>query len=145
MSIVFRPERLKTAISVEGIHGTPENSRVRLDGYGFIAICNVYTQVYTSEYLMQSVISDGVLMDQGFQLLKAKGEVKIKPPGAQSTWILLHLDPDGRAYITDDLISRPPVISTFAPRNPSISLDIWHARLGHRSNSYLQAMKRFPQ
>ena len=84
-------------------------------------------------------------MEQGFQLLKSKGEVKIKPPGAQDTWISLPLDPDGRAYIADNVISRPPVISTFALRNPPIPLDIWHARLGHRSNGYLEAMKRFPQ
>ena len=51
-------------------------------------------------------------MEQGFQLLKSKGEVKIKPPGAQDTWISLLLDPDGRAYVADNVISRPPVIST---------------------------------
>jgi hypothetical protein len=145
ISIVFKPERLQTAISVEGIHGTPENSKVKLDGYGYICICKVYIPVYISKFLSQNIISDGVLMEQGFQLLKSKGEVKIKPPGAQDTWISLLLDPDGRAYVADNVISRPPVISTFAPRNPPIPLDIWHARLGHRSNGYLEAMKRFPQ
>ena len=80
ISIVFKPERLQTAISVEGIHGTPENSKVKLDGYGYICICKVYIPVYISKFLSQNIISDGVLMEQGFQLLKSKGEVKIKPP-----------------------------------------------------------------
>ena len=80
-------------------------------------------------------------MEQGFQLLKSKGEVKIKPPGAQDTWISLLLDPDGRAYVADNVISRPPVISTFAIRNAPIAMDVWHARLGHRSYQYLAAMQ----
>ena len=145
ISIVFKPERLQTAISVEGIHGTPENSKVKLDGYGYICICKVYAPVYTSKFLSQNIISDGVLMEQGFQLLKSKGKVMIRPPGVRDTWIPLYLDPDGRAYITDKLINRPPVISTFAIRNAPISMDVWHARLGHRSHGYLEAMKRFPQ
>ena len=66
MSIVFKSERLENSIKVEGIHGTPKGSKVKMDGYGFICICNVYIPVYTSEYLSQSLESDGVLMDQGF-------------------------------------------------------------------------------
>ena len=85
MSIVFKPERLESTISVEGIHGSPANSKVRLDGYGFICILHVYIPVYTSRYLNFSVISDGVLADHGFQLRKSKGKVEIRPPGTQDT------------------------------------------------------------
>ena len=131
MSIVFEPKRLENPISVEGIHGTPINSKVRLDGYGHISICNVYVPVYKSEYLSQSVVSDGVLMDQGFQAQKSKGKVEIRPPGAQDTWYSLSLDPDGRAYIGCDLIRRPPQVSIFSLRDTSISREIWHAHLRH--------------
>ena len=82
MSIVFKPERLESPISVEGIHGSPANSKVRLDGYGFICILDV------------SVVYDGVLIEHGFQLRKSKGKVEIKPPSADSTWLSLYLDPE---------------------------------------------------
>ena len=86
MSIVFKPERLENPISVEGIHGTPANSKVRLDGYGFICIRHVYIPVYTSKYLNDSVVSDGVLVDHGFQLRKSKGNVGLK---TSSSWVCL--------------------------------------------------------
>ena len=95
MSIVFKPERLGNSIKVEGVHGTPKDSKVCLDGYGYVCICCVYVPVYTSEYLTDSVISDGVLVDHGFQLRKSKGKVELKPPPAGSTWLSLSLDPDG--------------------------------------------------
>ena len=107
MSIVFEPERLESPISVEGIHGSPANSKVRLDGYGFICILHVYIPVYTSKYLNDSVVSDGVLVDHGFQLRKSKGKVDLKPPPAGSTWLSLPLDPDGRAYLYENLFSKP--------------------------------------
>ena len=133
MSVVFKPERLESPISVEGIHGSPANSKVRLDGYGFICILDV------------SVVYDGVLIEHGFQLRKSKGKVEIKPPSADSTWLSLYLDPDGRAYLYEYLFSKPPQVSILSLRDISTSLDIWHARLGHRSYGYLEAMQRFPQ
>ena len=107
MSIVFKPKILESPISVEGIHGTPANSKVRLDGYGFICICHVYIPVYTSKYLNDSVVSDGVLVDHGFQLRKSKGKVDLKPPPSGSTWLSLSLDPDGRAYLYENLLVNP--------------------------------------
>jgi hypothetical protein len=86
MSIVFEPERLENSIKVEWIHGTPKDSKVSLDGFRSICICNVYIPVYTSKYLSQSLVSDGVLIEQGFQLRKSKGKVEVIPPGAQTTW-----------------------------------------------------------
>ena len=123
MSIVFKPERLENPISVEGIHGTPVNSKVRLDGYGIICICHVYIPVYTSKYLNVSVVSDGVLVDHGFQLRKSKGKVDLKPPTAGSIWLSLSLDPDGRAYLYENLFSKPN-LSIFSLRDTSTSMDI---------------------
>ena len=95
ISIVFKPERLESPISVEGIHGSPANSKVRLDGYGFICILDV------------SVVYDGVLIEHGLQLRKSKGKVEIKPPRVESTWLSLSLDPDGRAYLHENLLVNP--------------------------------------
>ena len=107
MPIVFKPERLENPIKVEGIHGTPKDSKVCLDGYGFICICEVYIPVYTSTYLKDSVVSDGVLIEHGLQLRKSKGKVEIKPPRVESTWLSLSLDPDGRAYLHENLLVNP--------------------------------------
>ena len=85
ISIVFKPERLESPISVEGIHGSPAKSKVRLDGYGFICILDVYIPVYTSRYLDASVVSEGVLVEHDFQVRKAKGKVEIRPPGTKDT------------------------------------------------------------
>ena len=71
--IVFLCERLEKAISVEGIHGTPEDSKVRLDGYGSICLCGVYVPVYISDHLPQNIVSDGVLTEAGFKVRKEKG------------------------------------------------------------------------
>ena len=60
---------------------------------------------------------------------------------AHTTWFLLTLDPDRRAHIEEDLIRRPSKVSVFSLRDAPISIDIWHARLGHRSYAYLEAMK----
>ena len=96
-------------------------------------------------YLPQNVVSDGILMDQGFEMRKSKGIVEISPPGARSDWYSLSLDPDGGAYIEENLLRRPPIVSIFSMRDAPISMDIWHARLGHCSYSYLVAIQRFPQ
>ena len=37
--LVFNAERLEKPISVEGVHGTPEDSKVKLDGFGSICLC----------------------------------------------------------------------------------------------------------
>ena len=58
--IVFGSQRLGKGISVEGIHGTPEDSKIRLDGFGSICLCGVYIPVYVSDYLPQNIVSDGV-------------------------------------------------------------------------------------
>ena len=94
-------------------------SKVTLDGYGFICICHVYIPVYTSKYLNVSVVSDGVLVDHGFQLHKSKGKVDLKPPTAGSIWLSLSLDPDGRAYLYENLFSKPN-LSIFSLRDTSI-------------------------
>ena len=64
--IVFKPEILEKSLSVEGAHGTPEGYKVKFDGFGFICTCQVYVPVYTSEHLSQNIVSDGVLVEQGF-------------------------------------------------------------------------------
>ena len=143
MSIVFKPGRLENSIKVEGIHGTPKESKVTLDGYGLICICHVYIPMYTSKYPNDSVVPDGVLVDHGFQLRKSKGKVDLKPLPAGSTWLSLSLDPDGRAYLYENLFSKPK-LSIFSLRDTPTSKDIWHARLGHQSYRYLEAMRRFP-
>ena len=99
VDIVFLCERLEKAISVEGIHGTPEDSKVRLDGYGSICLCSVYVPVYISDHLPQNIVSDGVLTEAGFKVRKEKGRVQLQPPGCIHPWIDLHLDVDCRAYI----------------------------------------------
>ena len=124
MSVVFKPERLESPISVEGIHGSPAKSKVRLDGCGFICILDVYIPVYTPRYLDVSVVSDGVLIEHVFQLRKSKGKVEIKPPPTDSTWLSLYLDPDGRAYLYEYLFSKPPQVSILSLRDTSSSLDI---------------------
>ena len=45
MSIVFKPERLENSIKVEGVHGTPKDSKVILDGYGMYLSC-VHSNVH---------------------------------------------------------------------------------------------------
>ena len=133
------PERLNKAISVEGIHGTPEGSNITLDGYGFICICQVYIPVYISDHSHQSIISDGILTEHGFQVSKTGGKISISPPTSKSVWYSLSIDHDGRAYVDEELLRRPPKVSIFSLRNA------WHSRLGHRSHGYLEAMRRLPQ
>ena len=83
----------------------------------------MYIPVYTSKYLNDSVVSDGVLVDHGFQLRESKGKVDLKPPPAGSTWLSLSLDPDGRAYLYENLFSKPN-LSIFSLRDTSTSMDI---------------------
>ena len=145
IEIVYKPERLSKPISIEGIHGTPESSNITLDGYGFICICQVYIPVYISDHSTQSIVSDGIHTDHRFQVSKTRGKVSISPPASKSVWYPLFIDHDGRAYVEEELLRRPPKVSVFSLRNAPTSLDIWHARLGHRSYGYLEAMQRFPQ
>ena len=46
--IVYRPEDLLRPIAVEGVHGTPTESKVRLDGKGSICLLGVMVKVYIS-------------------------------------------------------------------------------------------------
>ena len=127
VSIVFKPERLENAISVEGIHGTPEGSKVKLDGYCFICICQVYTPVYIFDHSPQSIISDGVPTGHGFQVSKTRRRVDISPPSypaSKSVWYPLSIDPNGRAYMEENLLTRPPMASVFSMRDTSISREI---------------------
>ena len=143
--LVFNAERLEKPISVEGVHGTPEDSKVKLDGFGSICLCGVYIPVFISQHLTQNIVSDGVLVEQGFKVRKEKGKVQIQPPGKATTWRDLHLDSDGRAYLGEDMITRPVPVQVKDLRLGMASRELWHARLGHRAYSYLDAMSRFPQ
>ena len=77
MEIVYKPERPSKPISIEGIHGTPEGSNIMLDGFSFICLCQVYIPVYVSDYSPQSIVSDGILTDHGFQVSTTRGRVGI--------------------------------------------------------------------
>ena len=55
---------------------------------------------------------------------KSKGKVEISPPGAQSTWYSLFLDPDGRAYLDEKLIRKPSNASIFSMRIAPILIGI---------------------
>ena len=54
--LVFNAERLEKPISVEGVHGTPEDSKVKLDGFGSICLCGVYIPVFISQHLTQNIV-----------------------------------------------------------------------------------------
>ena len=54
---------------------------------------------------------------------REKGKVDLKPPPTGSTWLSLSLDPDGRAYLYENLFSKLN-LSIFSLRDTSTSMDI---------------------
>lgn len=83
--IVYRPEDLRRPIAVEGVHGTPPKSKIKLDAKGSICLLGVMVKVYLSEHLTTSIVSDGVLTSLGFEVMKSKKKVAMKPPNS-TTW-----------------------------------------------------------
>ena len=142
--IVYGSEKLRQSIAVEGVHGTPTESKVKLDAKGSICLLGVMVKVYISEHLDTNIVSDGVLTRLGFEVMKSKSKVSVKPPNS-TTWCDLAIDPDGRAYFREKDIQRPSPSSVCVLREKECSLVLWHARLGHRGYDYLDAMRKFPQ
>ena len=105
----------------------------------------MYVPVYISDHLPQIIVSDGVLVEQGFRVRKEKGKVQIQLPGCIHPWRDLHLDSDGRAYLGEELVTRPVPAKVKNMILGMASRELWYARLGHRAYSYLDAMRRFPQ
>src|SRR6056300_65822 len=142
--IVYGPEKLRRSIPVEGVHGTPTESKVKLDAKGSICLLGIMVKVYISEHLDTNIVSDGVLTRLGFEVMKSKKKVSVKPPNS-TTWCELAIGSDGRAYFGEQDIRRPFPRSICSIREKEESRELWHARLGHRGFDYLDAMTKFPQ